>query len=312
MVACLVPARRATQLAVLGIFLSGAAASFAAAEEPAAAEPPAAVAEPVPSATAPPPSASGISAVPRIVGSRLAADFRWSVNSLEADGEDILKSPCHVGGLLEDPSFYWTTLAAGAALGAGFALDEPARSQFRHISHQDASHLESWGNIALWGSTGALYLYGLSVDDVRAREYALTALASTGISGLLTGALKMTFGRERPDANQGHWQWFKGGSSFVSGATTPAFALAADISEYADNRWYVALPAYTAAASVGLGRMGKDAHWISDIVGSALLGVGTTELFLHMHALHAADPSRYRVFPVAVNHGFGVGVTVAF
>jgi len=286
---------------------------LAAAEEPApAGEPPAPLAEPVPPATPAPPPASGLTSVPRIVGSRLAADFRWSVNNLESDGEDILKSPCHVGELLQNPAFYWTTLASGAALGAGFALDEPARSEFRHISHQDADHLESWGNIALWGSTGALYLYGLTVDDTRAREYALTTLLSTSVSGLLTGALKMTFGRERPDANHGHWKWFKGGTSFVSGATTPAFALAADISEYADNRWYVALPAYTAAASVGLGRMGKDAHWISDIIGSALLGVGTTELFLHMHALHGADPTRYRVFPVAVNHGFGIGVTVAF
>jgi undecaprenyl-diphosphatase len=234
------------------------------------------------------------------------------VNNLVADGEDIIKSPCHAGELLEKPSFYWTTLAAGAALGASFALDEPARSQFRHISHSDADHLESWGSIALWGSTGALYAYGLAVDDSRAREHALTGLLSTAISGGLTSALKVTFGRERPRQDNGHWQWFKGGSSFVSGAATPAFALAADLSEYADNRWYVALPAYTAAAAVGLGRMGKDAHWISDIAGSALLGVGTTELFLHMHAMHAADPSRYRVFPVVVNHGLGLGASVEF
>jgi membrane-associated phospholipid phosphatase len=290
-------------VAVLELFLVGTGAPFAAAEEPAAAPAP---------ARAPEPPASGLTSVPGIVGSRLASDFRWSVNNLVADGEDIIKSPCHAGELLKNPSFYWTTLAAGAALGAGFALDEPARSEFRHISHKDSSHLQSWGSAALWGSTGALYLYGLTVDDRRAREYALTGLLSTGVSGLLTSALKVTFGRERPVQNNGHWQWFKGGASFVSGATTPAFALAADISEYADNRWYVALPAYTAAAAVGLGRMGKDAHWISDIVGSALLGAGTTELFLHMHAMHAADPSRYRVFPIVVSHGFGLGVSATF
>src|SRR5262249_30855088 len=161
---------------------------------------------------------------------------------------------------------------------------EPARRAFREISHKDASHLESWGNIALWGSTGALYLYGFALDDARAREYALTSLASVGVSGLLTGALKLSFGRLRPDANKGHWRWFQGGLSFVSGAATPAFAVASILSEYADNRWYVALPAHTAASAVGLGRMGKDAHWISDIIGSALLGVGTTELFLHLDA----------------------------
>ena len=66
------------------------------------------------------------------------------------------------------------------------------------------------------------------------------------------------------------------------------------------------------AAAVGLGRMGQDAHWLSDIVGSALLGVGTTELFLHMHALHGANPSRYRIFPVPVRGGVGLGVSVVF
>jgi membrane-associated phospholipid phosphatase len=293
----------------LSLFVAGA--PFVAAEEPSPATAPAL--EPAPTPTPAPTAAAVLASVPRVVGSRLYSDFRWSVNNLEADGEDIVKSPCHVRELLETPSFYWTTLATGSALGAGFALDESARSQFRHISHKDAGHLESWGNIALWGSTGALYLYGLVGDDRRAREFALTGLFSTAVSGVLTGALKVTFRRERPDADQGHWQWFKSGSSsFVSGATTPAFALAADISEYADNRWYVALPAYTAAASVGLGRMGKDAHWLSDIVGSALLGVGTTELFLHMHAMHAADPSRYRVFPVPVKGGVGLGVSVTF
>jgi membrane-associated phospholipid phosphatase len=261
---------------------------------------------------APEPKPAEPVSIPRRLGNELVSDFKWSVNNLEADGEDILKSPCHVGELLQSPAFYWTTLAAGAALGAGFGLDEPARRAFREISHQDAGNLERWGNVALWGTTGALYLYGFAFDDPRAREYALTSLLSVGVSGLLTGALKLSFGRLRPDANMGHWEWFQGGTSFVSGAATPAFAVAAVVSEYADNRWYVAVPAYTAATAVGLGRMGKDAHWISDIVGSALLGVGTTELFLHLHALHAADPSRYRVFPVAVKGGFGLGVSVAF
>jgi len=211
------------------------------------------------------------------------------VNNIEADGEDLVKSPCHIPELVQDPTFYWTTLATGAALGASFGLDEPARRAFREISHDDAGSLERAGNAFLWTATGALYLYGFVADEQRARQYALTGLLSTAISEGITSALKVTFGRLRPNQGQGHWKWFDGGSSFVSSAATPAFALAATVSEYADNRWYVALPAYTAAASVGLGRMGHDAHWLSDILGSGLVGVGTTEVLLHMHALHGAD-----------------------
>jgi membrane-associated phospholipid phosphatase len=272
---------------------------------------PAAADEPAPTPAPAPAPAAPVSTLTR-VGKSLASDFRWSVNNLEADGEDIVKSPLHVGELLQNPAFYWTTLGVGATLGTTYALDNSARAHFRHISHTDSQHLESWGNAALWGATGLLYGYGLAIDEPRAREYALTSLLATGVSGLLTSALKVSFGRMRPVNGKGHDAWFQGGSSFVSGATTPAFALAACLSEYADNRWYIALPAYTAAASVGLGRMAKDAHWLSDIAGSALLGVGTSELLLHMHALHAVDPTRYRIFPMVVNHSIGLGVTVAF
>jgi hypothetical protein len=281
-------------------------------------EHPQAQAAPVPEAGAPgaeappePKPAEPVS-IPRRLGNELVSDFKWSVNNLEADTEDVIKSPCHVGELLENPTFYWTTLAAGAALGAGFGLDEPARRAFREIGDKTGSNLEDWGGLALMSATGALYAYGFVADDARARQYALTGFLSTGVSGLLTTALKVSFGRLRPHQDQGNWKWFKGGSSFVSAATTPAFALAADISEYADNRWYVAVPVYGVAAAVGLGRMAEDAHWLSDVVGSALLGVGTTELFLHLHALHAADPSRYRVFPVPVRGGVGLGVSITF
>jgi PAP2 superfamily protein len=270
--------------------------------------------QPAPPDAAPAPASpsSPFVAVPKRLGGELYSDFKWSVNNVEADAEDIVTSPLHVGDLVEDRMFWWTLAASGAALGASFGLDEPARRAFREIGDQHGSNLEDWGGLALLSADAALYAYGFALDDRRAREYALTGLMSTAVSGLLTSALKVSFGRLRPHQDQGNWKWFKGGSSFVSAATTPAFALAADLSEYADNRWYVAVPAYSVAAAVGLGRMAQDAHWLSDVVGSALLGVGTTELFLHLHALHAADPSRYRIFPMPVKGGVGLGVSVTF
>jgi hypothetical protein len=38
------------------------------------------------------------------------------------------------------------------------------------------------------------------------------------------------------------------------------FALAGGVSEYYDNRWYVAVPIYSLALLDGFGRMGHDAH----------------------------------------------------
>ncbi len=73
-----------------------------------------------------------------------------------------------------------------------------------------------------------------------------------------------------------HTNWFDGGDSFPSGAATPVFALACATSEEGDNRWYIAVPAYAGALAVGFGRMGHDAHWLSDIAGSAIVGVVTS------------------------------------
>jgi hypothetical protein len=56
--------------------------------------------------------------------------------------------------------------------------------------------------------------------------------------------------------------------------------------------------------------MGKDARWLSDIAGSALLGIGTTKLLLYLHREHEANSSRYRVFPM-LSHG-GVALFVSY
>lgn len=63
--------------------------------------------------------------------------------------------------------------------------------------------------------------------------------------------------------------------SFVSGEVTPMFDLAAGTIECYDNRWYVAAPVYSLALLDGFGRIGHDRHWFSDVIGSALPGVGT-------------------------------------
>jgi len=42
------------------------------------------------------------------------------------------------------------------------------------------------------------------------------------------------------------------------------FALAAAVSEYYDNRWYMAAPIYSLALLDGFSRMGNSAHWFSD------------------------------------------------
>jgi membrane-associated phospholipid phosphatase len=162
-------------------------------------------------------------------------------------------------------------------------------------------------------SVGALYLAGLARDEERWRHAALTGVESLAVVPPLVRLTKLTFGRQRPDANQGPTAWFEDGTSFVSDAASPPFAAAEVVSEALDYKWWATIPAYASAIAVGLGRMGQDRHWASDIVGSAALGVGTTQVFTAMHASRDAQVSRLALGPFAgPERALGLQVTLRF
>ncbi len=233
------------------------------------------------------------------VGNEVTSDFKYLANNTITDVEDVVTSPLYVASAdspLRTPRFYLVLAGVGAIWGGSFALDQTMRSHLRSMSSGDADLLQNTSYYSVGAATALLYGYGLWSNDDRAREYALTAGEGAGIATLVDIGIKAGFGRLRPSQSGSHTAFFDGGHSFVSGDVTPMFALAAGVSEYYDNRWYAAAPIYSLALLDGFGRMGNDAHWFSDVVGAAMLGVGTTELLLWLHKRHAAEPSRWRIF----------------
>jgi membrane-associated phospholipid phosphatase len=240
------------------------------------------------------------------VGNEMISDSKYLVNNTLLDAEDIALSPLYVASpnsALRSPRFYLVLAGAGAIFGGSFALDQTMRSHLRNMSSSDATLLQnvSYGSVS--AATALLYGYGLWINDDRARHYALTAGMGAGIASLVDIGIKAAFGRLRPSQSSSHTAFFHGGQSFVSGDVTPMFALAAGVSEYYDNRWYIAAPIYSLALLDGFGRMGHDAHWFSDVVAAALLGVGTTELLLWLHQRHDEEPDRWRIFPMSAPSG---------
>lgn len=242
------------------------------------------------------------------VGSAVVSDLKWTANNAEADAEDVVTSPLHVSdlfkddGLVRQPTFYYAVLGTAALFGGAFALDQTVRARLRSMPNNTANDLETAGGFFSYGVPGLVYVYGLAEGDDPIRHDVITGYESSGIASLITLAFKSGFGRVRPRADHhSHTQFFDNGDSFVSGAATPVFALACATSEAFDNHWYVAVPAYAGALAVGFGRIGHDAHWLSDIAGSAIVGVGTTELLLWLHRRHELNPSRFRIFPVAAS-----------
>lgn len=245
----------------------------------------------------------------------LGSDFRYTANNAEADVEDILTSPLHIpdlfgpGGVMRQPATYYTLIGVGAAMGGAFALDSTVHAHLRHMSSGDASDLETAGDAFTYGSAGLLYLYGLWTGDNRMREYEITGGEGAALGSLVTLAFESAFGRDRPKTGHGVGAFFHNGRSFTSGEATPVFAFAAATSEYYDNAWYAAIPAYAGAMTLGFGRMGHDAHWLSDIIGAAVVGVGTTELLFYLHRKHSENPSRFRIFPIVSSSTAGGGIT---
>jgi membrane-associated phospholipid phosphatase len=239
----------------------------------------------------------------------LADDGSYLFHSLYSDGVDLLKLPLRVKEVsLTDVVI--ATAVLGTIPATVYGLDDPLRRNLKNIPDSTASNLTAIGQGTTFGSLGLIYGWGLYSHNDEARHAVLTGVEGIGLSSLLTLGIKAAFGRKRPNAGDGPRAFFKGGQSFVSGDTTPTFAAAATISEAFNYHWWAAIPAYSLAVMTGVGRMGKDAHWASDILGSALVGAGTTELLFYLHR-QTENPTSLIILPMLPGQR-APGVSVGF
>lgn len=100
---------------------------------------------------------------------------------------------------------------------------------------------------------------------------------SMGVDGALTYALKNTIRRPRPYStypDQITAYSTETSLSFPSGHTSLAFVTATALSlKY--PKWYVIVPSYLWAGSVGYSRMNLGVHYPTDVLAGALLGAGS-------------------------------------
>ena len=124
----------------------------------------------------------------------------------------------------------------------------------------------------------------------------LQALASVGVTFLITTAMKETIKSERPDHSDRR--------SFPSGHTSAAFAAAATL----HNRygWKVGLPAQALAAFVGISRIEAKRHHWYDVVAGAAIGEGTGLL------LTSKLRSDVRILPWGDTQSGGVSLSMRF
>ncbi len=168
-------------------------------------------------------------------------------------------------------------LASLAVAGTAAVIDRPWRDRMRRHSGNSTfmRDVERFGAEYSLGVLGGFYLAGAVVNNDKAMTVAEDGLAASIIaSGIITPVLKYATGRSRPRENAGssHFRPFSGAASFPSGHTTQAFAVASVISANHDETW-VKFSSYGVAGLVGLARTYHDAHFASDVLAGALIGI---------------------------------------
>jgi membrane-associated phospholipid phosphatase len=125
--------------------------------------------------------------------------------------------------------------------------------------------------------TGAIYGYGFFAENEDMRILGLKTSEALIYSTIITGVLKISFGRKRPYAGNDN-MFFKPFQfsndryqSLPSGHTTAAFAVSTVMANYTDKIYWKVFW-YSAAGLVGAARIYHDKHWASDVFLGAAIG----------------------------------------
>jgi hypothetical protein len=216
-----------------------------------------------------------------VLAALLALCFAHKVGATELSYPEILiddvKYVVTSPARWEEAEWHKAGWASLAVVGTALVIDRPLRDEMRRHSGDSAfmTQVERFGVQYAAGVVGGFYLVGALTDDENARQVAQDSIAASLIaSGIITPAIKLVTGRSRPRDDVGiyHFKPFSNvNSSFPSGHTTEAFAVASVVANHYEETW-VTCTAYSIAGLVGLARTYHHAHFASDVVAGAIIG----------------------------------------
>ena len=124
-----------------------------------------------------------------------------------------------------------------------------------------------------------MYTIGLIHKDSLIKQKAVFIGETFLASAFVTIASKSIFKRDRPYVTHPSIQPLsvEGSYSMPSGHTSSAFATATSLS-MAFPKWYIVVPSFVWASSVGYSRMHLGVHYPSDVLVGALVGSGSAVL----------------------------------
>jgi membrane-associated phospholipid phosphatase len=151
------------------------------------------------------------------------------------------------------------------------------------------------GNGATQGGAAlGTYVLGRLLHKPTVTDVGADLVQAQIVSGTLTQALKVTIARARPRGTARH--------SFPSGHTSATFATAAVLQQRFG--WRVGIPAYAAAAYVGISRVSEDEHYFSDVIFGAAVGIASAR------TIDLGRKARLRMSPYIARGGAAITFAV--
>jgi PAP2 superfamily len=167
-----------------------------------------------------------------------------------------------------------------AAVGVAYSYDDKVRAHFANDGDPDYHEvLDTMPAAFTFG--GMWFAAKLAHNDEAAWEVAAMRRAIV-IQTISTEIVKVGLRRERPGPGVPRDHWNDGGLSFPSGHTATAFAIGTVLAESGDDRHRLLrrIAGYGIGVLTGYERLNHDAHWLSDVVGGAAIGIATAKFVM--------------------------------
>ncbi len=192
------------------------------------------------------------------------------------------------------------SVATGLATSVDDELEDFFGSKRRAEALGDTGHILANGG-TIGAITGVLLFSAYKTENHKFRSMSYSLAQGFVLDMVLTQSLKVVISRERPSGEDDH--------AFPSGHTSEAVMVSRVISSYYPR---ARVPSYIIAGLIGISRLEKSKHHLSDVVAGATLGYIVGATVVRGTQKRAGHPQISCMPLILADGGFAISTRVSF